>query len=571
MPNIFEKSLQAFLPAFIIKRRGFDKRTWQRIRWARAFDKFEEFPLLFSGKLHRQFAAAACFCTAFACAQNTQVTIDSGKIQGAVEDGAVAFKGIPYAAPPLGELRWRAPQPVKPWSGVRQATAYAHDCLQNPFQDDQAPPIPPTSEDCLYLNVLVPADKPATPLPVMVWIHGGGSVIGGTTPKAYQGFAFAKHGVIFVSVNYRLGRLGYFAHPALTAENADGMLGNYGYMDQIAALKWVQRNSEAFGGDKNNVTVMGESHGGRSVHMLLGTSLARGLFARAIIESGFGRMNQPPLSIPMGEGGPSAEETGLKFAESVGVNGRDKAALEKLRELPAATVIGDVGFGAGRTNYAGPMIDGKLVPADTPDIYLSGDNQRVPLLIGANDEDTGTAAGETEDDVYAGFGMYADEARKVYTAWGAKDVATLKAMVGRDRMAIEPARFEARIFAMEGLPVYEFRFSHVAQSLRPGWTGAHHATEVPYVFETLDAVRGVAVAPEDEQVEDAMIRYWTNFMKTGDPNGPGLPEWPKYSPKDDVLMNFMAAGKLMAMPDPFKARLDVVEKAANSVAAVPKR
>jgi para-nitrobenzyl esterase len=524
-----------------------------------------------SRKLYRHFAAAAFLSASLACAQNPQVTIDSGAIQGAVENGVAAFKGIPYAAPPLGELRWRAPQPVKPWKAVRPATTYAHDCLQNPFSDDQAPPIPPTSEDCLYLNVLTPAEKPATPLPVMVWFYGGGSVIGGTTPKAYQGFAFVKHGVIFVSVNYRLGRLGYFAHPALTAENADGMLGNYGYMDQIAALKWVQRNIAAFGGDKNNVTVMGESHGGRSMHMLLGTSLAKGLFARAIIESGFGRMYQPALSAPMGAGGPSAEEIGLKFAQSVGVSGTDKAALAKLRALPAATVIGDVGYGTGRVNYSGPIIDGKLVPADTPDIYLSGDNQRVPLLIGGNDEDTGTAAGETVDDVYNGFGVYADEARKIYTAWGVKDAATLKATVGRDRTVLEPTRFSARVFATEGLPVYEFRFSYFAQSLHGNWTGAHHASEVPYVFNTLGAVRGVDVKPQDEKVEAMMIEYWTNFIKTGDPNGPGLPQWPRYSAKEDVLMNFMQSGTPMAMPDPFRARLDVVEKAASGVAALPKR
>jgi para-nitrobenzyl esterase len=523
------------------------------------------------GKVYKQIAAAALSCAAFAFAQNTQVKIDSGSLQGVAENGVVAFKGIPYAAPPVGELRWRAPQAVKPWTGVRQATKLAHDCMQNSFSDDQAPPIPPTSEDCLYLNVLTPAEKSAGLLPVMVWIHGGGSVIGGTTPIAYQGNAFVKHGVIFVGINYRLGRLGYFAHPALTAENADGMLGNYGYMDQIVALKWVQRNIEAFGGDKNNVTVMGESHGGRSMHMLLGTSLAKGLFARVIIESGFGRMYQPLLSAPMGDGSPSAEEIGVRYAESVGVKGTDKAALAKLRALPAATVIGNIGYGAARVNYTGPIIDGKLVPADTPNIYLSGDNLRVPLMIGGNDEDTGTAAGETEDDVYKGFGMYADEAKRVYKAWDVKDAAALKATVGRDRTVLEPARFTARMFAQEGLPVYEFRFSYVAQSLRGSWTGAHHATEVPYVFNTLDAVKGVKVDAKDQQVEESMITYWTNFMKTGDPNGQGLAEWPKFSPAKDVLLNFTAGGTPQAVPDPFKARLDVVEKAASGVAVAPKR
>jgi para-nitrobenzyl esterase len=508
---------------------------------------------------------------AAATAQTPQIKIDSGVLQGVVADGIAAFRGIPYAAPPLGNLRWRAPQPVAPWTGIRPATALAHDCLQNIFKDDQAPPIPPTSEDCLYLNVLTPTQMPAAPMPVMVWIHGGGSVIGGTTPVAYQGEAFVRHGVIFVSVNYRLGRLGYFAHPALTAENADGLLGNYGYMDQIAALKWVQRNIAAFGGDPANVTVMGESHGGRSVNMLLGTSLARGLFGRAIIESGFGRMYQPPIGAPVGSGGDSAEDTGLKFARSAGIDGSGPDALAKLRALPAGVIIGDVGFGSGRISYAGPMIDGKLIPADMPDIYLSGDNLRVPILVGANDEDTGTAPGDTEADVYSTFGMYSDAARKAYTAAGAKDLVTLKGMVGRDRQAIEPARFEARIFAQEGLPVYEFRFSYVAQSLRGQVTGAHHATEVPYVFKTLSAVRGVTPTPQDEQVEESMIEYWTNFMKTGDPNGSGLPNWPRYSPATDVLMNFTAAGKPEAMPDPFKSRLDIVSESMSAVPVTPKR
>lgn len=516
---------------------------------------------------HSIVAAVLCFA-AFAVAQNPRVTIDSGTLEGAVSNGVDTFKGIPYAQPPLGELRWRAPQPVRPWTGVREAKAYAHDCLQNPFKDDMAPPVPPTSEDCLYLNVLVPANKPATPLPVMVWIHGGGSVIGGTTPAVYQGYAFAKHGVIFVSINYRLGRLGYFAHPALTAAHADGdLLGNYGYMDQIAALKWVQRNIEAFGGDKNNVTVFGESHGGRSMHMLLGTSLAKGLFKRAIIESGFGRMYQPPISLSMGDGGPSAEQIGIQFAESVGIDGTGKEALEKLRALPAMTVIGTVGYGMGRKNYSGPMIDGKLVPADTPDIYLSDDNQHVALMLGGNDEDTGTAAGDSMDAVYNAFGPYAAQAREIYTAAGVKDLAGLKSMVGRDRVELEPTRFTARVFASEGLPVYEYRFSYVANTMRSQWTGAHHASEIPYVFNTLPGEYGDKVTAEDQQVADTMIRYWTNFAKTGDPNGPGLPEWPRYSTAKDVLMNITAQGKPVAMPDPFKARLDVVSEAAGAVAA----
>jgi para-nitrobenzyl esterase len=392
-------------------------------------------------------------------------------------------------------------------------------------------------------------------------------VIGGTTVPVYQGNAFAKQGVIFVSMNYRLGRMGYFAHPALTAENADGMLGNYGYMDEIAALKWIQRNIAAFGGDPGNVTVFGESHGGRSVQMLLGTSLARGLFRRAIIESGFGRMYQPPLSTLIGIGSTSAEQVGLEFANSLGITGIDAHALEQLRAMPAEKIIGSVAFASGRENYAGPMIDGKLVPADSPDIYLAGDGQRVPLLLGTNDEDTGTAAGKTADDILSSFGPYRAEAEAAYQADSSTGVAKLAALVGRDRVEIEPARFVARIYTSMKMPVYEYRFSYVATDRRSAWTGAHHASEIPYVFDTVRARTGDKTSDQDEKVAHLMIGYWTNFAKTGDPNGEGLPAWPRYSPDRDVLLNFTPDANAVAMPDPFKARLDAVAAAASAVAA----
>jgi len=529
--------------------------------------------MLWRSRLSRFFGISSLVLMAsVAQAQGPKVTIDSGVIQGAVNNGVAAFKGIPYAQPPLRELRWRAPQPVKPWTGVRDATKYGSDCLQNQSNLGFTNSIPPLSEDCLYINVLEPADRPATgKLPVMVWIYGGGSVIGGTTPPVYQGYEFAKHDVIFVSMNYRLGRMGYFAHPALTSENADGMIGNYGYMDQIAALKWVQRNIAAFGGDPSNVTVFGESHGGRSVQMLLGTSLAKGLFQRVIIESGFGRMYQRPLSVAIGGGLPSAEEVGLEFAKSLGITGTDDSALEQLRAMPADKIIGSVAFSSGRENYTGPMIDGKLVPADSADIYLSGDGQRVPILIGTNDEDTGTAPGKTADDILNSFGPYRDEAQAAYHANSSSDVAKLAVLVGRDRNEIEPARFIARVYTSMGMPVYEYRFSYVASSRRDAWTGAHHASEIPFVFDTIGTRPGTVTSADDEKVAHLMIQYWTNFAKSGDPNGEGLPSWPRYSPQSDELLNFTTDAQAVAMPDPFKARLDVVVAAASAVAAVTLR
>ena len=271
-------------------------------------------------------------------AASEQVTVASGMLEGSVESGVSSFKGIPYAAPPVGDLPWRPPQPVTPWAGVRSATAYGSDCAQLPFPGDAAPLGTPPAEDCLVLNVWRPAERPAEKLPVMVWIYGGGFVNGGSSPAVYDGSPFARRGVVFVSFNYRLGRFGFFGHPALAKESPSGPLGNYGYMDQIAALRWVQANIAAFGGDPGNVTAFGESAGGGSVLMLLTSPRAKGLFHRAIIESGGGRDGLFPTRFltTAGPGGhPSAESVGLEFAKADGITGDDAAALAALRALPA--------------------------------------------------------------------------------------------------------------------------------------------------------------------------------------------------------------------------------------------
>ena len=262
---------------------------------------------------------------------------------GAAADGVVSWKGVPFAAPPVGDLRWRAPRPAPAWDGVRQASAYANDCMQQPFPSDAAPLGTPPAEDCLYLNVWAPEKPAAAKLPVMVWIHGGGFVNGGSSPAVYDGSHFARRGVVFVSFNYRLGRFGFFAHPALTQEAAGGPLGNYGYLDQIAALRWVQKNVAAFGGDPGNVTLFGESAGGGSVNTLMISPLAKGLFHKAIVQSGGGRaggvMAMRHARQPGPDGSPSGEANGLAFAKLAGVTGEDAAALAALRKLPAADVV----------------------------------------------------------------------------------------------------------------------------------------------------------------------------------------------------------------------------------------
>ncbi|MBS0364107.1 MAG: carboxylesterase family protein, partial [Proteobacteria bacterium] len=286
--------------------------------------------------------SAACIVTAAlssaasAADAPTVATIDTGKVQGAVKDGVLSFKGIPFAAQPVGDLRWRPPQPAPHWNGVRAATAFGHDCLQGIIKNDPGMGTE-LGEDCLNLNVWRPAAAGAKKLPVIVWFYGGGLVNGGTQPEIYQGDNFARDGVVFVSVNYRLGRFGFFAFPELSAERPDELKGNYAYMDQLAGLKWVQRNIAAFGGDPKQVTIFGESAGGFSVHTLVASPLAKGLFQRAIVESGGGRSTEgpaPPLK--------AAEATGVAFGKSVGVEGTDAAALAKLRALPADKVTGNL-------------------------------------------------------------------------------------------------------------------------------------------------------------------------------------------------------------------------------------
>jgi para-nitrobenzyl esterase len=508
-----------------------------------------------------------------ALAQMTQVTLDSGRIEGTVQAGVASFKGIPFAAPPVGELRWRAPQPVKPWTGVRPAKTYAADCMQLPFPSDAAPLGTTPAEDCLYANVWRPADaSTGAKLPVMVWIYGGGFVNGGSSPAVYSGDKFAAKGVVFVSFNYRLGRFGFFGFPALTQENADGLLGNYGFMDQIAALKWVQRNIASFGGDPANVTVFGESAGGFSVHTLLTTSLAEGLFAKAIVESGGGRTNlggQRYLSITVPHGPPSAESVGVAFARSAGIEGTGKEALAALRRLPAEKVRGQLNMASmGDVTYCGPMVDGKIMLTDPASVYLSGAGAAVPIMVGANSMDIGLVFADSKEALFAPFGVNQAKAVAAYDPQGSNSVAAIRANIGMDRLMVEPARFVAAVFASRNLPSYEYRFSYVAESMRKEWPGAPHATEIPFVFDTVAARYEDKLAPADEKIAQQMLSYWVSFAKTGDPSTDNDPAWPRYSPATDMLLNFTNDGPV-AEADPWKSRLDVTADYLTSTAPAP--
>jgi para-nitrobenzyl esterase len=493
-------------------------------------------------------------------------SIDQGTLQGLRIGGVEAFKGIPFAAPPIGALRWEPPQPPVRWDGVRRADHYEHDCMQNGSVSRGIRP----SEDCLYLNVWRPVG--ASHLPVMVWIYGGGFVSGGTSPAVYDGSRLAGKGVVLVSFNYRLGRFGFFAFPALTAEHPGALLGNYGFMDQIAALRWVQANIGAFGGDPHRVMVFGESAGGISVNMLLTSPLAAGLFQEAGIESGAGRSRgrrRLSQSLP---GLPSAEAVGVNFAHAHGIDGTGAAALAALRALPAAVLATGTGRAGVPPTYSGPMLDGRIVVTSPEAAYQAGQFARVPLLIGANSADLGPSQASKLSEVFAPYGSDRARALAIYDPEQSDDPQLVATRVAADRFMVEPARFVARMFAQHGEPVYEYRFSYVAPALaevlkRRPYTkgtvpGAPHASEIPYVFDTVAAVLGSSVSERDEAVAEAASTYWTNFAKFGNPNGHALPGWPVYAPERDELMNFTQQGP-KAMRDPWHARLDLTAAHAH--------
>jgi para-nitrobenzyl esterase len=501
--------------------------------------------------------------------ESVTVTVDTGALSGAAKDGVVSFKGIPYAAPPVRDLRWRPPQPVAAWREVRSATQYGHDCMQLPDPSEAAPlGTTKPSEDCLVLNVWAPARHSNEKAAVMVWIHGGGFLNGGSSAPIYNGSAMARQGVVFVSFNFRLGRFGFFAHPGLTQEDPAGPLGNYTYMDQIAALKWVKRNIAAFGGDPDNVTVIGESAGGGSVHMLMNSPLAQGLFSKSIIESGGGRDSANPRRVHgdgTGPNGvPSGETLGIEFAASQGITGQGSDALRALRALPAEKIVNGMNVSARRADpsigatFPGPMVDGQIV-LESSERHVSGTQANIPLMIGTNSSDLAYPQEKTMAELFAPFAGESDRARKLYDPDNSNNVHEVGLLIARDRGMTEPARYLARALTAQGHHVYEYRFSYVAESMRKQWQGAPHASEVPYVFDTVSARYGKDLAPADEAVARTINAYWVAFAKTGDPNGEGRPNWPAYNPGRDLLADFTEEG-VVVQPDPLRARLDVMEQ-----------
>jgi para-nitrobenzyl esterase len=497
------------------------------------------------------------------------VTIESGKLKGVNEERVAFYKGIPFAMPPLGELRWAPPQPVAPWKGVREASAMQHDCMQLPAPSEASPGGTNTpSEDCLYLNIWAPTGVHSVHLPVMVWIYGGGFLNGGASPAVYDGTEFAKRGVVIVTFNYRLGRFGFFAHPALTCEQGSAPLGNYGYMDQVAALKWVQRNIAAFGGDPTRVTIFGESAGGSSVLALMTSPMARGLFTQAIIESGGGRDGGHPRYVrehdSQPDSPPPGEAIGLAFAKSKKIEGTDSAALKALRALPSESVVDDLNIITRRTahstasTYPGPMIDGQLLVEPAQIAYEAGRQAKIPVIIGANNNDLAYPQGNTVAELLSVFGPQRKKAKELYDPHNQNSVHDIGIRIGSDRSQVEPARHVARTLTMQGQPVYLYRFSYVATSMRTEWPGATHASEVPYVFDTLKARYGAALTAADEAMANSIIGRWVAFAKTGKPEVAGEPAWKPFDPQRELIFNFTAHG-MIAEPDPLKQRLDLTE------------
>lgn len=487
------------------------------------------------------------------------VLIGRGALIGREADkGGVAvesFKGVPYARPPVGPLRWRPPVPAEAWTGPRDAGQVGAICIQPPANGDNGVGPLPMSEDCLTLNVWAPKERDH-PLPVMVWVHGGGYINGSGTAALYDGTSLASRGVVVVTLNYRLGRLGFFDHPALAAERPAGeAAGNYGVMDMILALKWVRDHVAAFGGDPEQVTIFGESAGGVAVTQLMVAEQARGLFSKAIVESGLGRQQGVALEdvADAGASGQTPRSTrarGAAWAEQAGV----APTAEALRAVPAERLLEP-----SPSFYGGDLIlnDGIVIKEDIETAFANGREAPVPLIIGTNSAEFWwmkpsdlTPYGEIDD------AMTPEEKAAFLTGYGGQE--GYDAHVLSDLVFNEPARHLARLHAANGHPTFLYRFDVVSSGMNEPHAGATHASERQYVFDTLSASPW-ATDDRDQRAANLMSGYWLQFAREGNPNGEGRLRWPDLRPEPDQLLEFTNDGPVIK-PVPEAGRLDLIEQ-----------
>jgi len=502
---------------------------------------------------------------AVAAAPFEPIQVDGGLIAGTPSPqwsyGIRVFRGVPYAAPPVGDLRWRSPQPVVPWRGVKEADRYSPVCMQAPTVKDSnawQDGLTPVSEDCLYLNIWTPAKSANDKLPVMVFIPGGGNLRGSASELQYDGNSLAKKGVVYVSINYRLGVFGFLAHPDLTKESEHHASGNYALLDQIAALRWIQRNIGEFGGNPNNVMLFGHSAGAANLAVLMASPLAKGLFHRAAGMSG-GLGNQMPL--------PQAEEAGVRFAESLGAH-----SISELRAKPAEEILNV------RRPVNGAVVDGWVLPDTVTAIFAAGRQIDVPLIAGSVGDDgpgAGMPAKAAEVPAWARetFGDLAHEFLNAFPADSDTQAAKASHDLRRDRSLVSARTWVSLHAQAHRSKAYWYLFNHASPmppdamfSGRPAADmGSYHGGELVYVWNNLN-LKDWPWTSADRNLGELMSSLWTNFAKTGDPNGPGLPKWPPYDPKNEMLLYVTTEGK--PQPPPYKPELDFLLKAA---AAAQKR
>jgi para-nitrobenzyl esterase len=480
-------------------------------------------------------------------AEPETVKIDGGQIAGTTENGVRVFKGIPFAAPPVGELRWKAPQPVPAWSGVKRADTFGPQCMQQPYPagSPYATEPAPMKEDCLYLNIWSAAAS-GDKRPVMVWIHGGAWTRGSGATPTYDGAALAKKGVVVVTTNYRLGPFGFLAHPELTAESTQRSSGNYAILDHVAALQWVQRNIAAFGGNPANVTIFGESAGSWSVNVVQATPLAKRLFHRAIGESGAQFSRNPRLA--------DAEKGGIALAKAVGAD-----SLTALRAVPAEKILEVQSFRAGAN------VDGWVLPDEVRAIFAQKKQNDVPILVGSNANEWTTLSNpaqfpKTLDDfnrrMAAQFPGLAKELDAVYPVKADADIADAMLGLGRDQTFTLEMRTWVRMVTAGGRKAFLYQFTRIPPGPNPK-LGAYHASEIAYAFNNVGARPWASDA--DRRLADQMSSYWVNFATTGDPNGKGLPAWTPYELAEEPYLDLGDAVQIRHHL--LKAQLDFLEQA----------